>query len=432
MSEIRNSEKKCTKCGVFKNVKMFGKTQSWCKKCRNNYSTEQRRKQKEKLRNSVGSKICPKCNSNVQLKNFYYTEKLCLVCHKRILQKKRDAKRKLVSESTKTKKCKVCLNDKLLKLFKIRGKACRECMSKLNKKRMDTEKKIDEQKEFIFCDTCKKDVKPKQWCYKNKRCIHCVNMINREYRHNKKNLMDTLFKKCTQCNTVKDAKEHFSVVSNKCKKCVSIRKHERMNELKIMNIHKKCLKCNKSKHISKFGTLNGKPICKNCKGYHRHVAANVMSMIIKGKIKNPNTYYNELLQCSGKDFNTWTNINYDNKSNNSNHGSYWHFDHVIPIARFNTDNEHQISMCFGWFNTCPVEKITNSIKSDRLDKEALRKHYDKLNIFHIKPNKDYMKLLARLLDDGDVLDRNHKYHSTYGNISRGTQLIAEPNGNKFV
>jgi hypothetical protein len=64
-----------------------------------------------------------------------------------------------------------------------------------------------------------------------------------------------------------------------------------------------------------------------------------------------------------------------------NYGSYWHVDHVIPCSKFNFENEENIKDCFRWSNLQPLEAKLNISKQDKIDKDLIIQHYEKVKSF---------------------------------------------------
>lgn len=54
-----------------------------------------------------------------------------------------------------------------------------------------------------------------------------------------------------------------------------------------------------------------------------------------------------------------------------NYGTYWHVDHVLPVASFNHLDPKQIKQCWHWSNLAPLEAKANLEKSDRITKPQM-------------------------------------------------------------
>lgn len=86
----------------------------------------------------------------------------------------------------------------------------------------------------------------------------------------------------------------------------------------------------------------------------------------------------EYLGCTFEFLKLWIESQFDEHMNWDNIGTYWHLDHVIPVAFFKLTNEAEIAICFHWTNLRPLEKITNIKKSDKIIPSYIINHITKL------------------------------------------------------
>jgi hypothetical protein len=97
------------------------------------------------------------------------------------------------------------------------------------------------------------------------------------------------------------------------------------------------------------------------------LAAMLRRRILKaldGEVKSGSTY--ELLGCTWEHLRWHIEAQFDGKMNWENHGSYWHLDHIIPLASFDlSDPAHQRRACH-WKNLQPLEAKENIRKRNRL------------------------------------------------------------------
>ena len=125
-------------------------------------------------------------------------------------------------------------------------------------------------------------------------------------------------------------------------------------------------------------------------------------------------YHNKFMiyfNCTDTFLIKWTKFNFTNQMDLHNHGTYWHFDHVIPIATFKNliNNENQRYLCFSWFNVSPIEKTENLIKHHHINTKTrmqIINHLQSLLKFCETENimidiKEYIKLCATHLDAGN-------------------------------
>ena len=149
---------------------------------------------------------------------------------------------------------------------------------------------------------------------------------------------------------------------------------------------KKCKNCNEYKPLTEFHANNKaldglQNYCKDCKrtinrNYtnYKYKTDPIFKMIQLfrnrlTKINKSNLHSKSLYGCSIHFLNAWIEYQYDDKMNNSNHGIYWHYDHVLPISRFDMNDEDELKTIWNWKNLRPLEKIENKIKSDKIDLE---------------------------------------------------------------
>ena len=95
-----------------------------------------------------------------------------------------------------------------------------------------------------------------------------------------------------------------------------------------------------------------------------------MSEILRSKIhkllKNQKTSYTKYIGCDIEFLKTWIEYRFDENMNWNNFGSYWQIDHILPINKFNFENEIDKYTCFHWTNLQPLSGIENRQKSDKL------------------------------------------------------------------
>jgi hypothetical protein len=120
----------------------------------------------------------------------------------------------------------------------------------------------------------------------------------------------------------------------------------------------------------------------------------------------------EYLNCNNKYMKDWIKLNYDEKMNDENHGSYWHLDHVIPINTFDYTIEQNKHLAFGWYNMSALETSKNMNKKDKIDTQQLINHVAKLLDYVEEGSehdteyfKEYIGLCAKhLIKSGNPLE----------------------------
>jgi hypothetical protein len=124
------------------------------------------------------------------------------------------------------------------------------------------------------------------------------------------------------------------------------------------------------------------------------------------------------LGCSSDEYFKWI-FSYNNICKLENHGKIWHIDHVIPISKFDLNNQEEQLIAFNWRNTMPLSSKDNLIKNNKIIKEQVEEHYKKIIEYHLENKLDlpqvFIDLFAKHLVDGDTLKISLPL--TYGNIS---------------
>lgn len=91
-----------------------------------------------------------------------------------------------------------------------------------------------------------------------------------------------------------------------------------------------------------------------------------------------------LCGCSIDYFKKWIEYQFETGFTWKNHGSVWHFDHVIPMSSFDLTNEIEMKKCFHWSNLQPLEKTLNLKKSSKIIESVINKQRSKALLFEIK------------------------------------------------
>ena len=79
----------------------------------------------------------------------------------------------------------------------------------------------------------------------------------------------------------------------------------------------------------------------------------------------------------------WLEFRFVEGMNWNNFGSYWQMDHVLPVKRFNMDDPADVEVCFSWKNLQPLERLANIAKHDKVSKEEVDIHINKLKEFGV-------------------------------------------------
>ena len=85
----------------------------------------------------------------------------------------------------------------------------------------------------------------------------------------------------------------------------------------------------------------------------------------------------EYLGCSDDILKLWLQFQFDECMCWANFGTYWHVDHVKPVAMYNHENEAAKYECWNWTNLRPLEAGENRSKSDKVDYRLHDKQVEK-------------------------------------------------------
>jgi hypothetical protein len=300
---------------------------------------------------------------------------------------------------------------------------------------------VDDTKPISVCSNCG-EMKNLDKFIKNRNvCKDCSNVRRRQLYSNITLENETEHeKKCNICE-VKKPSSSFSKKLNQCKDChnsirrekYSIDDEHRKKLIKAAsefkhnkvveraNIREKvkeelnkeigeenaiCKYCNKIQPKTRFRYNRLK--CRDCERdepidkFKRSVRSRIYISLNNNKTKHTVEY----LGCSVDDYLKWmstNNLNYTIE----NRGKEWHIDHVIPLSKFNLDDEEEQLLAFNWRNTMPLSVKENLSKNNKIIKSQIEQHYKTLQQFHKENNiefpQKYIDLFAKHLVDGDSL-----------------------------
>jgi hypothetical protein len=115
------------------------------------------------------------------------------------------------------------------------------------------------------------------------------------------------------------------------------------------------------------------------------------------------------LGCTSLDYLNWI-CNYDEKYNLENYGEVWHIDHVIPLSRFDLEDEYEQMIAFNWRNTMPLLAHENLSKNSKILKPQIEQHLQFLRAYHEKRKLEFpqrfIDLFAKHLVDGNPLKQS--------------------------
>jgi hypothetical protein len=188
------------------------------------------------------------------------------------------------------------------------------------------------------------------------------------------------------------------------RKKIEERKKQKLLEIGIGN--KKCNYCNEIKSEERF--RHNRLKCRICE---RDDPVGKIKRVIRCRIysalhyKNKNTIH--YLGCNNAEYIKWITWN-DKNYTLENRGNEWHIDHVIPLSKFDLEDEEEQQIAFNWRNTTAVSVKENLSKNNKILIPQLHEHLEKLKKYHIENELDlpqvYIDLFAKYLDAGTPLE----------------------------
>jgi len=300
-------------------------------------------------------KTCNVCKIEYDESEFLKGRAQCKKCRSEIRNKKYEQKANEFKNLTGNKQCNICNDEKDIKLFKVGNNSCSDC---LNNKRRERDSKLNDA------------------VSQNK--IECPDG----------------YKFCKYCNVVRCLME-FRENRLKCKPCEN--KERVMYKKGLIDLQ-----------LKKY--VLDDDLCKRLKASIRsRLRETLPSEYIKKMSKDDKfNYVEEHLGRDMKFVQEWLEFNYDEEMSNTNYGSYWNIDHVLPIKIFNFNIEQDIKNCMGWYNLMPIKVSQNCRKYTHVNTDILINHLNKLKEFclmkNIELDIEYSNLCAKHLDAGNPLE----------------------------
>lgn len=263
-------------------------------------------------------------------------------------------------------------------------------------------------------------------------------------------------KKCGECEQTKPITDFYQKNHRKCRECTKAAQRERNKQLKeqqskiksdpeLKKQPKTCNKCNQTKTIGDFRPNRGE--CLDCeRAYGREyntehhdvrqnwqdnnserfaeLKANLYQKnkpIIREKynkryaedncfrlhqnskkqLQKNISKIHTIEDCAGKKFEKvakWLEYNFTDEMTWDNHGTVWDVDHVIPVSKWDLNIPEQVEICFDWKNLSPLEcDINRHKKSDKIDKELITRHIQRLKEYYQENELDENELKEYLI-----------------------------------
>ncbi len=194
------------------------------------------------------------------------------------------------------------------------------------------------------------------------------------------------YKTCTKCKLSKSLLEYYKDKGKKdglycyCKSCSKHNKkiYYNNNKDKIKEYYE-----DNREHLLDYNKQwrnNNKEYIKQYQNNRYHTDFNFkMKKCLSSRLTNlfsnqkHSATLSNLLDCSDNFLKSWIIYQFNDKMSENNYGIYYHIDHVLPISRFNMNDEYDRKLIWNWKNLKPLEKIENIRKSNRLDIQLYNK-----------------------------------------------------------
>jgi uncharacterized protein (DUF983 family) len=337
---MEENSKCCNICGETKNINNFLKDRNYCNSC-GNEKRRNRYKNREELRQ----------------------------------RQKEEYLKKITDTEMENKCCSKCGDTKTIDKFYLNRSYCKDCHNKYRNDKYKTDEehqiKIKEMHRKFKNEKAEKRRERREEKLKeitdrigigNKICPYCDEVYPKDdFRHNRQ--------KCIHCERKEGKKDY---IKGDVVKTVLI-------ESELFKHNEKIKIKRQTDPVFKFLATQRSRIGNALKKKQKHTV--------------------EYLGCSGKEFEEWLSYNFNENYSFSNHGTYWHIDHVIPISTFNLEDPTQHLLCLNLRNTVPLSAVENLSKNNKIIPQQIEQHYKKLLLYHqeknIKMPQEFIDLFMR-------------------------------------
>jgi hypothetical protein len=285
--------------------------------------------------------------------------------------------------------CSRCGITKETELFIKNRNICKECNNSRRKELLKIKLEKLSKITDLTCNKCGIEKTINSFIKGRNICNECNNKTRRDKYNNNEEYKQRM-------------KQERKIYKNK--KTIE-RRMKKQAEIGIGN--KKCNYCNIIKIKDRF--RHNRLKCKDCERDNpiEKFKRNIRTRIYISLRTNKNKKTIEYLGCNYGYYVKWISYNSHNFTL-ENHGSVWHIDHVIPLSKFDLEDEKQLIMAFNWRNTTAISKKENLSKNNKIIIPQLHEHFEKLKQYHIENRlylpQVYIDLFAKYLDAGTPLE----------------------------
>jgi hypothetical protein len=291
-------------------------------------------------------------------------------------------------ENAFQKSCSRCDQIKTCDKFINRRNICRECAN-TRKKEQNAAAKQNPIECDNTCNTCIQTKNVSLFMFRRNICKDCHNE-NRRNRY-----------KTDEQHRLRVIQEHSTYKHNKV-----LKRRQTILET-IGENNKKCSCCDAIKPKDNF--RHNRLKCRTCErdDPKERFKRNVRSRIYIALKQNKTMRTIKYLGCCSYEYLSWI-LHNDENFTLENQGKEWHIDHVIPLSRFNLDDDAEQLIAFNWRNTMPLSVKENLSKNKKIVPEQIERHYQHLLDYHkekkIEMPQQFIDLFAKHLVAGIPLE----------------------------
>ncbi len=283
--------------------------------------------------------------------------------------------------------CSKCDQIKTNDNFLQNKKVCKDCRNKKSRENYNASKLSDKCGNHT-CNACNQSKLLSSFVRLRNTCRDCDNANRR-----KKYQTDESFRLISIQKAVKNKQD----------------KSKERRRLKLEEIgenNKKCSICSSIKDKCKFRYNRLK--CRDCE---RDDPSEKFKRVVRSRIwaalSTKKLHTIEYLGLTNADYLQWI-LAYNEKYTIDNRGKEWHIDHVIPLSKFNLDDEEEQLIAFNWRNTMPLSVKENLSKNNKIIQSQIERHLNHLLEYHKQNNielpQKFINLFARYLVAGSPLE----------------------------
>lgn len=245
-----------------------------------------------------------------------------------------------------------------------------------------------------ICSRCNESKEFDKFVKKRNICKDCANKWAKIAREKRYNIILEEYTEilCNVCNISKKVNECIKT-RYLCKECYNSQYRDKYKNDDIYREKIKIKDKNKNREVTN-------------KAQNKRYQTNPVTKFIAIQrsrinigLKNKQKHTIEYLGCNAEEYYNWLLYNFNKTFNFENHGKEWHIDHVIPIHKFNLENEEEQLIAFNWRNTMPLSAKKNLSKNNKIIPEQIQEHFQNLKKYHEENNielpQEFINLFAK-------------------------------------